>query len=133
MAEMKTISSTCDPPVKPGPGQIVRRAVRFGLELPGARRVLVVGTFNHWNPEATPLRCVGSSKWFVYVPLEIGHHEYRFVIDGTWMDDPQAKDFVPNPQGGRNAVLHVMDRRFEPGYELVQGSHTGANSTQKKS
>ena len=34
---------------------------------------------------------------------------------------------------GRNAVLHVMDHRFESRGELVQGSYTEVNSTQKKS
>jgi 1,4-alpha-glucan branching enzyme len=95
------------------PGQAVRRAVRFGLELFGARKVSVVGTFNQWNPEAMPLRCVGGSKWFRYVPLDTGRHEYRFVVDGKWMDDPKAREFIPNPQGGQNAVLQIVDRRYE--------------------
>ena len=88
-------------------GQVLRRAMRFGLEVTGAKRVSVVGTFNNWNPTATPLRCVGGSRWFVYWPVEIGRHEYRFVVDGKTMDDPRAEEFVPAAQGGRNAVLRV--------------------------
>jgi 1,4-alpha-glucan branching enzyme len=91
-------------------GQRLRRVIRFGLERPDARRVSVVGTFNNWNPEATPLRCVAGRKWFVYLPLQLGRHEYRFFVDGQTLDDPQAREFVSNPQGGRNAVLEVVDR-----------------------
>jgi 1,4-alpha-glucan branching enzyme len=85
-----------------------RRAIRFGLEVSGAKRVSVVGTFNNWDPEATPLRCVAGTRWFVYLPVEIGRHEYRFVVDGKMVDDPRAKEFVPAAQSGRNAVLQVV-------------------------
>ena len=84
-----------------------RRAIRFGLEVAGAKRVSVVGTFNNWDPEATPLRCVGGSRWYVYWPVGIGRHEYRFVVDGRMVDDPKGEEFVPAAQGGRNAVLQV--------------------------
>ena len=47
------------------------------------------------------------------VPPEVGRHEYRFVVDGKWMDDHKAREFVPNPQGGQNAVLQIVDRRYE--------------------
>ena len=87
-----------------------RRAVRFGLEIAGAKKVYVVGSFNQWHPEATPLRCVGGMKWYAYVSLDIGRYEYRFVVDGKWMDAPEAEAYVPNAQGGRNAVVEVAAR-----------------------
>ncbi len=91
--------------------RVVRRAVRFGLEMPNAHKVSVVGTFNNWDPEATPLRSVGSRKWYVYAPVEVGRHEYRFVVDGKPVDEPKAELYVPNAQGGRNAVLEVSGSR----------------------
>jgi hypothetical protein len=42
------------------------------------------------------------------VPLSPGRYEYRFVVNGEWVDDPKAKASVPNPHGGRNAVLVVV-------------------------
>jgi 1,4-alpha-glucan branching enzyme len=87
-----------------------RRAVRFGLEIAGAKKVYVVGTFNEWHPEATPLRCVGGSKWYAYVSLDVGRYEYRYVVDGKWVDAPEAEAYVPNAQGGRNAVVEVAAR-----------------------
>ena len=34
-------------------------------------------------------------------------YEYCLVVDGRWMPDPQARETVPNPFGGRNSVLKV--------------------------
>ncbi len=94
-------------------GRFLRRAVRFGLEVIGAKRVSVVGTFNNWDAKATPLRCVGGTRWFVYWPVEIGRHEYRFLVDGQPVDDPKAREFAPSSRGGRNAVLRVTYSRHE--------------------
>jgi hypothetical protein len=70
----------------------------------------VAGTFNNWNPGATRLIFIGGTKWFKDLPLAPGRYEYRFVVDGGWVDDPKAKVQVPNPHGGRNAVLEVTNR-----------------------
>jgi 1,4-alpha-glucan branching enzyme len=85
-----------------------KRTVRLELDVPKARSVYVVGTFNKWKPGATPLIWIGGTKWFKDLPLARGRYEYRFVVNGTWIDDPKGKAYVPNPQGGRNAVLQVI-------------------------
>jgi 1,4-alpha-glucan branching enzyme len=91
---------------QPAQTQAARRAVRFELDT-NAWSVCVVGTFNDWKIGATPLSRVGGSKWSGELALATGRYEYRFVADGTWIDDPKAKAYVPNPHGGRNAVLEV--------------------------
>jgi hypothetical protein len=42
--------------------------------------------------------------------LPPGRYEYRLVVDGAWVDDPTAMEFVGNPHGGRNAVVVVGER-----------------------
>ena len=84
-----------------------QRTVRFELDVPKAGNVSVVGGFNEWKPGATPLTRVSDTKWFKGLSLAPGRYEYRFVVDGKWVDDPKAKMSVPNPHGGRNAVLTV--------------------------
>jgi 1,4-alpha-glucan branching enzyme len=96
------------PKGQPARSRVPRRAVRFVLGVSGARNVSVVGTFNQWNPGATPLRCTGGVKWFTYVRLALGRHEYRFVVDGKGVDEPTARKYVPNPSGGKNAVILVQ-------------------------
>jgi hypothetical protein len=83
--------------------------VRFALEAPAASRVALVGDFNDWDADATPLRPVldRSGFWAVEVPLPPGRHEYGFVVDGNeWSADPLgtagADDF-----GAPNSVIHI--------------------------
>ncbi len=82
---------------------------RFELRHPNATGVYLAGTFNDWRPEATPMVPVGDGRWIVELPLGPGSHEYRFVVDGEWVDDPSAPETVPNAFGGRNAVRRIDD------------------------
>jgi 1,4-alpha-glucan branching enzyme len=74
---------------------------------PTAREVKVAGNFNGWQPQATPLKNNGNGEWTVRLTLRAGHYEYRFVVDGHWVEDPHAAHRGPNPYGGFNSVLTV--------------------------
>ncbi|MBI2950167.1 MAG: isoamylase early set domain-containing protein [Verrucomicrobia bacterium] len=87
--------------------QSPERKVRFELDVPKARSVSVVGTFNNWTPGATRLVLIGGTKWLREIFLPRGRLEYRFVVDGKWVDPPNAKAYVPNPHGGQNAVAEI--------------------------
>lgn len=91
--------------LQPTQTQAAQRKVRFELNVPKARSVSAVGTFNNWTPGATRLVFVGGTKWLRELFLAPGRYEYRFVVDGKWIDPPQAKAYVPNPQGGRSGVV----------------------------
>lgn len=92
----------------PGAGlQLV--PVRFEFNHPTATTVAVAGTFNDWNPEAKAMHSSGVGNWWKETALAPGTYEYCLVVDGKWMPDPLAKDFTPNPFGGRNSVLKVAD------------------------
>jgi hypothetical protein len=84
--------------------------VRFVLVAPGAHRVSVLGDFNHWNAEATPLALTPgtSSTWITSVPLEPGRHVYAFMVDGSrWVIDPTAPRSLDDDFGRPSAVLTV--------------------------
>ena len=85
------------------------KANRVLLELikPDAKSVFVAGSFNEWQPEKTPLVCLGDGRWARDLAVKPGRHEYLFVVDGEWLPDPSAKESVQNPFGGRNSVLVV--------------------------
>jgi 1,4-alpha-glucan branching enzyme len=87
--------------------QAAERAVRFELDIPEARNVSVVGTFNDWKPGVTRLTFIGGTRWFKDLLLSPGRYEYRFMVNGKWIEPPNAKAYVPNPHGGRNAVVEV--------------------------
>jgi hypothetical protein len=75
---------------------------------PGARQVSVVGTFNAWDPEASPLDSVGNGRWEGCLEIEPGLHEYAYVIDGEWTTPPEATAVVEDGFGGRNGILEVV-------------------------
>jgi hypothetical protein len=80
---------------------------RLEFNHPCAGEVCIAGSFNDWHPAAMPMVSLGDGKWRKELTLPPGRYEYRFVVDGQWMDDPTAKETVPNPFGGFNAVLVV--------------------------
>lgn len=86
-----------------------RESQRVLLELawPGAQAVFIAGSFNDWHPGVSPMLRLTDGTWFKELVLAPGRYEYRFVVDGVWVDDPAAPDYIPNPFGGMNSVLTV--------------------------
>ena len=84
---------------------------RVSLELvePAAQQVYVAGSFNEWKPETTPLMALGNGRWKGDLKLGPGRYEYLFVVDGQWRPDPNARETVQNPFGGRNSVVMVSE------------------------
>jgi hypothetical protein len=88
-----------------------RQVVRFELAAPTASRVALVGSFNEWNPVATPLRRDPSTgKWIVSLRLPPGRHVYAFVVDGDVTADPTAPRAADDDFGSANSVLLVAGR-----------------------
>jgi 1,4-alpha-glucan branching enzyme len=81
--------------------------VCFEFDCGNARAVGIAGTFNDWNPEATPMLATGAGRWTREVALRPGRYEYQYVVDGIWMNDPRALKSTPNPRGGRSSVIVV--------------------------
>jgi hypothetical protein len=80
--------------------------VRFVLFAPEAQQVALAGTFNQWDPAATPLVRTGASGiWAATLILPAGQHQYAFVVDGArWVADPSAPA-VDDGFGRQNSVL----------------------------
>ena len=88
-----------------------REVVRFELAAPSASRVTLVGSFNEWNPVATPLeRDPSTGKWMVSLRLPPGRHVYAFVVDGDVTADPTAPRAADDDFGSANSVLLVGGR-----------------------
>jgi len=85
------------------------RSVQFVLVLPSAQSVAVVGDFNDWQAEATPLHRVGNGGlWTVEMTLPPGNHRYAFIVDGhVWMPDPNAPLTTDDDFGKPNSVVVV--------------------------
>ena len=79
----------------------------FELIAPEANAVTVVGTFSDWEKNPVPLKKQKNGLWKASIPLESGNHEYRFVVDGQWKNDPSCAQRVQNPFGEENCVRIV--------------------------
>lgn len=87
--------------------------VRFVISAPEAGTVSVVGDFNGWNAEATPLRAsTDDGVWTVALPLAAGSYQYAFVIDGTaWVADPAASLALEDEFGVSSSLMIVQGGR----------------------
>ena len=81
--------------------------VLLELVAPTAREVMVAGDFNDWRPATTPMLKTEAGDWGVHLLLRAGEYQYRFVVDGRWIEDPEADRHAANPHGGFNSVLRV--------------------------
>ena len=90
-------------PTKTSPTQ----KTTFSILAPEAGSVLLAGDFSDWDKAAIPLKKLKSGEWKGTVSLSQGQHEYRFLIDGQWRDDPSCSQRVRNSHGSENCVRIV--------------------------
>jgi len=88
-------------------GKLSPLPVHFEYRNDAARKVCLAGTFNNWRPENAEMVSQGAGKWAKDLALAPGSYEYRLVVDGQWLHDPQATRQVPNPYGGENSIKVV--------------------------
>ncbi len=96
------------------PAQERPAATRFTCHAPAARAVFLAGTFNGWDPKATPMIKDAEGNWDVAVPLSPGRYEFRFVVDGVSCCEPGCEGAqhgcskcVPNSSGTMNRLIEV--------------------------
>jgi len=83
------------------------RQQTFSITAPAAANVMLAGDFTHWQENPIPMQKQSGGVWKANVELEPGTHQYRFIVDGEWRDDPECAMHVPNPYGGEDAVRQV--------------------------
>ena len=86
--------------------------IMFTLFAPRKGRVALVGNFNGWNADANLLTQVSDGLWSIEKHLDPGAHYYQYLIDGTKICDPYAREVLWPPGGASNpeppqAVLRV--------------------------
>lgn len=84
-------------------------ATQFVLDAPDARRVALVGAFNGWDAQATPLvRDPATGLWTVTLPLTPGRHVYGFIVDDSTLTlDPRAPTTRDPDLGTMGSVILV--------------------------
>jgi 1,4-alpha-glucan branching enzyme len=83
------------------------RRVTLTYDMPDAQSVSVAGDFCDWQTDRCHLKKDKKGLWTTTITLPPGRYEYRFVVDGEWVNDPKCDDRTPNEFGGENCVLQV--------------------------
>ncbi len=88
---------------------LIAGGAKFVVHAPQARRVAVVGDFNHWDAGTDILEGPDEQgAWSKVILLPTGRYEYLFLIDEkTWVPDPAAL-FTNDGLGGTNSVILVQ-------------------------
>lgn len=103
----------------------------FSLEgFTDARRVILAGSFNHWDPNELVMQKTASGWKLPYVTAA-GNYEYKFIIDGEWMPDP-ANPFTTGSGNYTNSFIalkanHIFELKghSQAGSVMVSGSFNG--------
>ncbi len=76
-----------------------------------AESVIVSGTFNYWDEHDFTMKWIDGA-WQLRVKLPPGEHQYRFIVDGNWMEDPANPNRVENEFGEHNSLVskHKMQQ-----------------------
>ena len=101
-------------PGAPSPGAMTASnapagaTVKFVYHAPSASSVRLVGDFNQWNKEKTPLRKSSDGYWTIELEFKPGRYNYLFYIDETrWAPDPAASLNEDDDFGRKNSVLEI--------------------------
>lgn len=74
-----------------------------------SKSATLVGDFNNWNMESSPMRRLKDGSFSVTVTLAVGqNYSFRYVLDGgTWVNECDADSYIANEYGGENSVISV--------------------------
>lgn len=86
---------------------INKEGVVFNYYSPKASEVYVVADFNNWEIGRLPMVNVeGTGMWQSVVPLGKGTYEYKFFVDGQWMNDPDNPNRT-RTEFGENSTIEI--------------------------
>jgi 1,4-alpha-glucan branching enzyme len=81
------------------------KPVNFYCYAPQAKSVELAGDFNHWTPVAMRQRADGW--WHLQAELPPGHHQYRFLVDGTPTLDPRSTGVGRNKANETVSIIAI--------------------------
>ena len=83
------------------------KPTEFKLYAPNARKVILSGSFNKWDTEKLVAKKDTKGNWLAKVNLKPSKYEYKFIVDGSWVNDPRCTTCVANSLGSHNCVVVV--------------------------
>ncbi|MCB9473613.1 MAG: hypothetical protein H6678_07370 [Candidatus Delongbacteria bacterium] len=88
-------------------------SIRFSAPFPHARVVQLAGEFSAWGARPALLEREGE-RFVGTLYLDHGLHEYKFIVDGNWLPDPENPARSASESGQPNSVFWLnRDGRLE--------------------
>ena len=87
------------------------RSCRVTFQIPAgkaaAHQAVVLGEWNGWNPQATPMQRDHDGSWTATETLPTGRpYRFRYLLDGAhWLNDDAPDALLPNQFGSEDSVL----------------------------
>lgn len=72
---------------------------------PKAKKVEIAGSFNDWK--VTPMFHKGDGTWGIKLKLPKGRYEYKYIVDGNWILDPENFSLKQSGIGTWNSFFEV--------------------------
>lgn len=104
---------------------------------PNAKHVYLSGSFNNWSTMANPMHKTGEG-WEINIALAPGGYQYKFIVDGKWVADPENLLKVLDGRAGYNSVFYCYNYKFSlAGYTraksvILSGSFNNWNTKKLK-
>jgi 1,4-alpha-glucan branching enzyme len=103
MKRMKTMKS------KKASSKTTKKKVPFSFYGPDAKEIFLVGDFNQWNKAAHPMKMDSEGIWRKFIFLPPGAYEYKFLVDGVWVNDQKNEAVCENSFGTHNNLFVVEE------------------------
>ncbi len=86
----------------------VKEGILFSYYSPGAREIFLSGDFNGWKHATLPLVKGSDNVWRIILKLAPDRsYDYKYVVDGNWITDPNNPDLNPDIAGGANSIIYM--------------------------
>lgn len=89
-------------------GQVCRATFKLPAEV-NAESAALVGDFNDWDPQATPMSQLKDGSFSVTLSLDAdSNYRFRYLLDNQrWENDWAADGYMPNQYGTEDSVIRV--------------------------
>jgi len=74
-----------------------------------ARKVVLSGTFNLWDEKAFQMFKT-ETGWELSLNIKPGEYEYKFIVDGKWIHDPNNLEKRMNEYDGYNSIINIKSQ-----------------------
>jgi 1,4-alpha-glucan branching enzyme len=93
--------------------EIDEKTTRFFFKGNGKEKsVLISGSFNQWSTTGWPLQ-KNDEGWYIDLQLAPGRYEYKYIVDGKWIQDRENLLEMDDNYGAENSVY------FKPNYYFI--------------